>query len=172
MKKIITISIISAVVLISVITSVILLSSKSKNLTDLEESIIKDVSNKTMLYMETVEGYTKEDGDVYIAYALMYSYNENDKATLTIDEIESIVKEVFNVKLDKEKLTSGVMTPVLSDNFITYDNEKEEYTINVSEKSYTDIATTEIPVYVYESASKKKDKFIVTYKKYVVSNPY
>ena len=171
-KKIIIPIIVIVLLVIAIILSVFLIKGKNSKITELEESTIVDVSNPSMLYMDMVEGVEADGQDVYVAYALAYSYNENDKESLTIDEIESIVKDVFNIKLDKEKLKEGIITPALAENFISFDNETEEYTINVSEKSYTDIANTEVVVYVYDSAVKKKDKYIVSYKKYVVSNPY
>lgn len=171
-KKIIISSLIIVLLIIAIILSVVLIKNKNSKITELEKSTIVEVSNPSMSYMEMVEGVKADGQDVYVAYALAYSYNENDKATLTIDEIEGIVKDVFNIKLDKEKLKEGVLTPALAENFISFDNETEEYTINVSEKSYTDIANTEIVVYVYDNAVKKKGKYEVSYKKYVISNPY
>ena len=171
MRKILqTITIILLVIAIGL--ALVLVNKKDTGITDLEKSSIINFSDKAMLYIDSIEGKEADGADIYVTYALNYAYNEEDKNTLSIDEIKDIVKKYFDVKLDQAKLEEGLITPTLAENFISYDSEKKEYTLNISNMSYTDIANTEVAVYLFDSATKDKDVYKAIYKKYIISNPY
>ena len=162
--------IILGVVLLLVVLLVILFIINSNKLTDLERIKIEDNSKDVMLFMEEVE--TSKDIDRFIAYALEYSYNLNDKDILTAKEIKELIQSKFNVELKEDSINDVGVTPYLLDKHIAHDPEEKTYSIN--KKDLTQAAIAKIPVVKYEISKikKKGKKYIVTYNKYVVENPY
>lgn len=171
MKKKIIIILSSVIVLAIIICSLMLLIAKKQiKLTALEQSTLKNAGEVSMLYFDKID--SENNGiDQYIAFALEYSSNEDNKNELTINEIKDITSEFFNLSLNSEDLKENGISPLLLENNISYDYEKETYSIHKNKLSQQDIANTDIIIYVYENAKKQKDKYIVTYKKYIINNP-
>lgn len=141
-------------------------------LTDLEKIKINEISDKYMSYIDDVEDVTSKDNDRYILYALDYAYYEEGKDTLTTGELRKIINSIFNKNLKDEEIISIGITPVMNERSIIYDGEKNTYSIIKNKKSYAEIATEKIVRYEIKEIKKKKNKYIVKYNKYVVTNPY
>ena len=172
MKKKKLMIMLGVLLVVILLTTIILLIElrKSKQISNLEEIKINETSKTTMLFMEEIE--TSKDLDRYISYALEYSYNIDDKDTLTTKEIKDFIEKRFNVTLGEEELNNIGVTPYLLDKSIGHNPEEKTYRIDKS--GITQPMIAKIPVVKYEinSMKKKKNKFIVTYDKYVVANPY
>lgn len=157
-----------SVLLITLITTFIILNSNK--ITKLEEIKINEFSNKISNYIEEFENV--DDDGKYINYAIEYLYNTQDKTEYSIEEIIDVINNTFNVKYIPEDIIELGITPKMLEKGITIDSSSSMLKYN-SSKTRVDIANT--PIYKYEKVSIKKinkEKFIVTFKKYVVQNPY
>ncbi|MBQ4030636.1 MAG: hypothetical protein II625_02665 [Bacilli bacterium] len=159
-------------VLLIVLLLVILLIIKTTKLSKIEKIKIEDTSSDIMLFYEEIDNKEVNDTDGYIAYALEYSYNVNDKSELTTKEIKELIESKFNIKLEEDKINDVGITPYLLKKNISHDTSEKKYSIDKSILTQQDIS--EIPITKYEitNIKKKGKKYIVTYDKYVVKNPY
>ena len=171
-KKIIYILVAVFIAIIALFIIISKVSNKKETLTEVEELKLKEVSNDVMNYMEAIENTESTEIDRYIIYALLYSYNEKDNNTLTTKEIVNFIKEKFIVDITEDKVREIGITPDMLYKNITYDGMEDKFILNQYKQTYADIAATEIVKYNLTSIEKKKEEFILTYDKYVVTNPY
>lgn len=160
------------VVVIAAVISIFCIFNKN-TVTELEEIKIREVSDKVSLYLEEVENSNSDEVDKYIAFALEYSYGEEGKTSLKPKEVRAIVEKYFNVDYKEREYNEIGITPLLLDKHVFFNPEKEEYEISKGKLSNAEIA--EISIYKYEIdkiEKNKKNDFVVTYNKYVVTNPY
>ena len=159
-------------VLLVVVLLVILLIIKTTKLSKFERIKIEDTSKDVMLFYEEIDNKEIDGTDGYIAYALEYSYNVNDKKELTTKEIKELIESKFNIELNEDKLNDVGITPYLLKKNISHDPSEKKYSIDKSILTQQDIA--EIPVIKYDitKIDKKGKKYVVTYDKYIVKNPY
>lgn len=151
----------------------IVIVSNSKKLSSLEERELKETSNSSMSYIEEIENVKEDDISIYINYAMEYNYNENDKTSLTLNNMKKLLEGVFNKTFSTKDIEKIGITPNMLDKNITYDPGTKTFKIDKSTFSYADIAQTKIVTYQIEKMKKtSKSKFEVIYNKYVVSNPY
>lgn len=168
-KLMIMLGVLLLVILLTTIILIIVIN-KSKKISNLEEIKINETSKTTMLFMEEIE--TSKDLDRYISYALEYSYNIDNKDSLTAKEIKEFIEKRFNIELKEEEINNVGVTPYLLDKSIGHNPEEKTYKIDKTGITQSMIA--KIPVIKYEinTIKKHKKEFIVTYDKYVVENPY
>lgn len=143
----------------------------SNKLTKLEDIKIREVSDKVIPYINELINQGEEDGN-YISFGLDYLYNVEKKDTFTIDEIIEILNTYFNKQYTKEDVTKLGLTSYLMNRGVLYDAATGTYTYK-NNKTKADIA--EIPLIKYDLNKIKKvneEKFIVTYDKYEITNPY
>ena len=159
-------------VLLIVLLLVILLIIKTTKLSKIEKIKIEDTSSDIMLFYEEIDNKEVNDTDGYIAYALEYSYNVNDKSELTTKEIKELIESKFNIKLEEDKINDVGITPYLLKKNISHDPSEKKYSIDKSILTQQDIASIPITKYEITNIKKKGKKYIVTYDKYVVKNPY
>ena len=159
-------------VLLIVLLLVILLIIKTTKLSKIEKIKIEDTSSDIMLFYEEIDNKEVNYTDGYIAYALEYSYNLNDKSELTTKEIKELIESKFNIKLEEDKINDVGITPYLLKKNISHDPSEKKYSIDKSILTQQDIASIPITKYEITNIKKKGKKYIVTYDKYVVKNPY
>ena len=159
-------------VLLIVLLLVILLIIKTTKLSKIEKIKIEDTSSDIMLFYEEIDNKEVNDTDGYIAYALEYSYNVNDKSELTTKEIKELIESKFNIKLEEDKINDVGITPYLLKKNISHNPSEKKYSIDKSILTQQDIASIPITKYEITNIKKKGKKYIVTYDKYVVKNPY
>jgi len=143
----------------------------SNRLTKLEDIKVKEISNKIVPYIGEIINQGEEDGN-YISFGLDYLYNVEKKSTFTIDEILNVVNTYFDKNYTKEDASRIGLTSYLMNRGVLYDSADNTYTYKYN-KTRADIA--EIPLVKYEINKIKKvndDKFLVTYDKYEITNPY
>lgn len=161
------------ILLLIVLVLVILLSSlfiKNK-ITGLEKALLTEQTEKAMLYVDSID-INDTQTDSYILYALEYSYNENDKDTLTYKEIQTIIKNIFDKDLSEDSLNAVGITPLLLDNNVIHKMEEKSYSINKKNMTQRQIANIPINIYKQTKVKKKRSKYIVEYEKITIENPY
>ena len=155
------------------IIAIIIIVSNSSKLSSIEERELRKNSEIVMGYMEEIENVKKTELSSYVIYAMEYNYNENDKTSLTLSKMKKLLEGVFNRTFSEKEIEKLGITPDMLDKNISYDPGEKKFTIDKSSFSYADIAATKIIKYQLQSIKKKgKNKFVATYDKYVVSNPY
>lgn len=154
-----------------VFTAVYLIGTR--NISSIEEKTLREKSDDLMLYIEDITLSESNDIDKYIIYALDYSYNKNNKNNLNCDEITTFIKENFTVDTDAEKIRNMGVSPLMLAKNITYEPTTDSYKMNITKKSPQTIKDEPIIYYKLEKISKKnKKKYVVTYKKYIIRDPY
>ena len=162
------------VLLVAIITLTIINSNKktAEQLSSVEELKLKEISEKVVPYLEEIENAESNEIDRYINYSLEKVYNEENKTSLTISEMKTIINDIFTIDIKEEQLEEIGITPTMLDKNITYDFSTQTYTMNVIKLSLQDIAAKEIIKYEIDTMEKSGTNYIVTYKKYLVKNPY
>ncbi len=155
-------------------------------LSDLERIMLDERSTKTVNYLEEIDMLGEIDKDHpsnpivneypldrYVAYALEYNYNENDKTELTTKEMETLLESIFDIDFDEEQINSVGISPLLLDKNIGHDPVSKVYSIN---KNYDKRQIANIPIskYIKKNAYTNKDKtvYTVVYDKYTAKSPY
>ncbi len=155
-----------------VVLLIILFVVKNNKLTNLEKIKIEDTSKDIMMFYEEIDNNEIEGKDGYIAYALEYAYNINNKEELTSREIKEIIEKRFNIELSPEEIKGVGVTPYLLNKNISHYPEEDKYAINKDIITQQDIANIPIIKYEIEKIEKKGKKYYVTFTKYTVNNPY
>ena len=151
----------------------VIVISNSHKLSSIENRELKKNSEIVMGYMEEIENVKKVDLSSYIVYAMEYNYSENDKTTLSLNDMVKLLENVFNKKFSKKSFEKLGVTPRMIDKNISFDSSTDKYRIEKGNYSYADIANTKIVKYQLQEIKKNgKNKFTGIYEKYVVSNPY
>ncbi len=144
---------------------------------DLERLTLDERSENVVAYLEEIdrkdESAKEASLDRYIAYALEYSYNENDKASLTATEIKDFLETVFDKEFKADEINEVGISPLLLDKNVHHDPVSQIYTLN----PHTDkriIADIPVTKYIATNIYTNKDKSIYTivYDKYTAKSPY
>ena len=117
-------------ILAAAITAILIIKNQPTEfpVSGLEQIALEERTAKTINYLEEIdrkdEDANNQSLDRYIAYALEYSYNENDKASLTTAEIKDFLESVFDRQFSPDELNNVGISPLLLDKnvyTITYD---------------------------------------------------
>lgn len=159
---------------------------KQRQITELEQAAVDSFSSDIMNYMEEIDITAKDEEeklkqdvslsdislDRYIAFALQYSVDKNDKYELTTKEIKNLVKKIFDVELDTDKINKVGVSPLLLDKHIDHEPVGQIYSLRKEIKSKQKIANTPIAKYIQRNTELSGDDYVVTFDKYVAKNPY
>lgn len=159
-------------IVIVILSILLMLIFSNKKLTKLEQIKMEEIKNEYLMFFEDIEGIETESIDKYISYALDYSYNFNEKNTLSTKEIKDIVEKIFDIKLDEEQINQVGISPLLLDKNISHNPELKEYTLNYGNVTQPMIAEIPIVVYKTEKITKRGKKYKAVYTKYIINNPY
>lgn len=129
----------------------------NKSISPLEKIKLEEVSNDITNYFFEIDNIDNTEIDKYINYAFSYNLNENDKKSISIDEMYNIINSKFKVNLKKEDIESIGITPSMALKGIMFNNDTSEFYINDSKKSYAEIASTKI----YKYNIKKIKKLVI-----------
>ena len=170
-KKTLIIILISLVVIIAGTILTISIISSTHKLTKLEEIKINEVNDKISNYLEEYLLYPEDEGR-YIIFALEYLYNTTDKTEFSNEEVIDVINNTFSVEYNTETLTNIGITSKMLDKAIEYNSASSTYKYE-NKRTQSDIAETSIIKYELTNIKKvKKDKYILTYNKYVIENPH
>ena len=177
-----------ALVAIIIVAGVIIFSPKQTEfpLSELERISLEERSAKAANYLEELDRNEEIDKDAahnpiandypldrYIAFALEYNYNENDKTELTVKEIKKFLETVFDGEFDEKDINSVGISPLLLDKNVSDDPVGEVYSIR-KDFDKRQIADISISKYIIKKSFTNKDKSIYTiiYDKYTAKSPY
>lgn len=170
-KTLIIITIIFAIFICFI--SFIIIKFKSDNsVSKIEEIKLKEVSHITMSYISEIEENKSSELDKYVIFALEYSLHENNKKEVNLEEVISIVGNRFNINISSEELSLLGITPLMVEKGISYEPIEEIFTIKDKKKTQSEISSIPITKYLLINSEKDGEEYILTYQKYVVSNPY
>lgn len=144
----------------------------TRKMSSVEKITLTNTSNDIMPYLNDIDSINSSL-DEFIIYSLNYSYNELGTPTLSTKEIVKILNERFNIKVTEKQIEEVGVSPLLMENNITYSPNTSSYSYVNSTKTNQEIAETKIYYYVNKKIKKKNShKYVITYDKYVISNPY
>ncbi len=129
-------------ILFSAIATIFIPKQNEFPVSELERIALKEYSAKYANYLEEIDrtGDADKDNqnnpiinnfplDRYIAYALEYSYNENDKSELTVKEIKKFLESVFDAEFKEEEINNVGISPLLLDKNVNHDPVSKVYSI-------------------------------------------
>ena len=178
--------ILAALLVAAIAFIIVLIFPKERKINALERIGINDFSDKVIISMEeidrTVDSSTnvtalpKELKDIskdrFIAYALEYAYEKDNKTTLTANEIKDIIENIFDIEISTDEINSVGISPTLLDKNVGHDPVNEAYTISKENRTKREIALIPIAKYIQTSVKAEDDNYVVKYDKYIVKNPY
>lgn len=145
----------------------------TKHISAIEEKELKEKSRNLISYIEDIALSDSDKIDKYIIYALDYSYNVHSKNEMTCEEIYEFLKDNFTLKTSAEEIKNSGVSPLMLEKNITYDSIKNSYTMNIISKDAETISKTPVVYYKLEKIRKiNKKKYVMTYTKYTIENPY
>ena len=173
------------IVLVLAIASIIIVKSIPTEypLSELESLALNEKSSKAINYLEEIDNGDEIDQsdnnilsyslDRYIAFALEYNYNENDKTEISVKEIEKLLESIFDADFKTEEINGVGISPLLLDKNVTHDPVGQVYSI----KPQTDkriIADIPVTKYIENKSYANRDKttYTVIYDKYTAKSPY
>ncbi len=172
--KIILFSVIGAIVA-ALATLVVLLVQKDAKLSDFEMQSFVQTSSKVTNYLQAIdndiESAEPEQLDKYIAFAVLYAYNENDASAVSAEDIQSIVDSHFVYASDRDLIEKTSITPTLDHFTITKPYGTNEFTIT-TQRNPEEVSRTPIVRYLLKDVSKSDNLYTAHYAKYVASDPY
>ncbi len=166
-------------ILAAAITAILIIKNQPTEfpVSGLEQIALEERTAKTINYLEEIdrkdEDANNQSLDRYIAYALEYSYNENDKASLTTAEIKDFLESVFDRQFSPDELNNVGISPLLLDKNVSHDPVGQVYTLNphTDKRIIADIPVTKyIATKIY--TNKDKSVYTITYDKYTAKSPY
>ena len=177
-----------ALVAIIIVAGAIIFSSKQTEfpLSELERISLEERSAKTANYLEEIDNSEESSKDAahnpivnnfpldrYIAFALEYNYNENDKTELTVKEIKKFLESVFDGEFNEKDINSVGISPLLLDKNVSHDPVGKTYSIK-KDLNKRQIADIPISKYIIKNSFTNKDKSVYTivYDKYTAKSPY
>lgn len=177
--KIPKLAIACVLVLAAAIIAIIVIKNQPTEfpVSDLERITLEERTATTVNYLEEIdrkdESANEQSLDRYIAYALEYSYNENDKASLTATEIKDFLETVFDKEFKADEINEVGISPLLLDKNVHHDPVSQIYTLNphTDKRIIADIPVTKyIATKIY--TNKEKTVYTITYDKYTAKSPY
>ncbi|MBQ8192538.1 MAG: hypothetical protein IJZ46_00480 [Bacilli bacterium] len=145
----------------------------TKNISEIEEKTVRNKSEELITYIEDITLSDSKEVDKYIIYALSNSYNKESKSSLTCKEIYEFIKENFTIEITEEKIKNMGISPSMLEKNISYNPTTDSYEILSTKLDGQTIAETPITYYKLEKISKKnKKKYVLTYSKYTIEDPY
>ena len=180
--KIPRLAIVVAALLIAAIAGIIVVKSQPTEfpLSSLESLALAERTETAINYLEeidkdseTFDNLTDYPLDRFIAFALEYNYNENDKTEITVKQIKKLIESIFDITLKTEDINNVGISPLLLDKNVTHDPVGKVYSI----QPHTDkriIADIPITKYIENKTFTDKDKttYTVVYDKYTAKSPY
>ena len=155
------------IVILSIVTFIMNLNK----ITKLERVKIEEKSDEISDYFSEITE-NKEDKGVYINFAVEYLYNTKDKETYTIEEIKEVINSNFNLEYTDKTIAEIGISQAMQGKGIVFDNSNGTFKYS-NTRTITDIANDKIYYFKIDKIKKiNKNKFKVTYKKYVVDEPY
>ena len=175
-------AIVVAVLLIAAIAGIIIVKSQPTGfpLSSLESLALTERTETAINYLEeidkdseTFDNLADYPLDRFIAFALEYNYNENDKTEISAKQIKKLIESIFDITLKTDDINNVGISPLLLDKNVTHDPVGKVYTINppTDKRIIADIPVTK---YIENKTFANKDKttYTVAYNKFTAKSPY
>ena len=154
-----------------VVLSIIMFILNLNKITKLEKVKIEEKSDEISDYFSEITE-NKDDKGIYINFAVEYLYNTKDKETYTIEEIKDVINDNFDLEYTDKTIAEIGISQAMQGKGIVFDNSTGNFKYS-NTRTITDIANDKIYYFKIDKIKKiNKNKFKVTYKKYVVEEPY
>ena len=157
------------IVVVILLLGVIVINKKS--ITPVERIKLEEESDSVSENINVIE--EKQDLDSCVIYTINYYASEKGINKISIKDINKYIKNHFNIKTSEKEISKLGITSNMLEERITFNPTENTYEKSTDKKTYADIAGEKIEKYREEKIKKKSNnKFVVTYKKYVVKDPY
>lgn len=175
-----------AIIFIAVIATIVIIKSHPTEfpISSLERLTIEERTEKIINYLEEIDSNAKSTEtnnpdinsiplDQYIAYALEYSYNENDQPELSAKKIKKFLESTFDISFKTADINGVGISPLLLDKNVNHDPVSQIYTLNPSTDKRI-IADIPVTKYFLKEIHTNEDQTIytATYDKYTAKSPY
>jgi len=168
-------TILAAIALAALVLFALSKIQQSAKLSNFEKTSFEKETKPILDYLDAIDSDSTSDEpgqlDKYVAFALLYSANEQDKNQLTFDEIRDIIRQYFDIDTNARPIETLGITPVLADYHISGGRDTGSFAIDISSDQKT-IAQTPIVKYILTDVKKSGDNFIANYDKYIAEDPY
>ena len=145
----------------------------SSNISKIEEEKINKETREYANYIEDIVDIKSKDLDKYIIYTLDYYYNVNNVDSLSSAEISEFMNNKLHKKVKEEDITNFGVNPEMQQRNITFDNSTNKYVLNDPKYDRKTISEKETIYYKQKRLrKKKKKKYVITYEKYKIDDPY
>ena len=142
-----------------------------KKITKLERVKIEEKSDEVSDYFNEITE-NKDDNGRYINFAIEYLYNTKDKEVYSVDEVKDVINSTFDLEYTDETIGEIGISQAMQGKGIVFDNSTGTFKYS-NTRTITDIANDKIFYFKIDKIKKiNKSKFKVTYKKFVVEEPY
>lgn len=141
------------------------------SLSSLEAAKLLEVSNDISPNLEEVEDCDR-DNECYVMYAIEYLYAKDGQTDFKLDDIKSVLSARFAKEFKDEDLITLGGSMFATDRGITTGAGDVLYHLDRSKVTQAYIASKPIVKYVEKESKKHFNKYIVTYDKLVVKDPY
>lgn len=161
------------IIILLIITSCLFIIFRfNKKATDLETIKLKEVSLKSSLYFEELEGDSDKEIK-YMTYILYSNLNQDNIVEMSNEDMKKELEANFDISLDEEELDNASLTFNSNEKMVHYDSMEKKYILDLNYLTNQDIA--KIPIIKYELKKIIKinnKKFKIQYTRYQIDNPY
>ena len=168
--------VIAVILVVGTIIGINMSHSTSKttkeDVSSVEKIKLTEISNSIIDCFEDIEDTESKELDKYIIYALDRNYLNNESDSLTTEDMAKFLNDIFSINIAAEDLENTGISPAMLDKNIVYDFNAKTFTMFKSKLRMSEIAETKIYKYELNEMYKEDGKYIVTFNKYIVSNPY
>lgn len=164
------ITIICFVVFIIILGFVIYINN-SRKVTKLEKVMIQEYSDKYSDYYDEILD-NSDNKCRHINFVLEYLLNTEEIKSVSTKEVKKYINEILGIDYDYNDLVNLAAIDNRIKAGFTYSIEDKMFRYN-SKVTRTDIIKKSLVKYEIKSIKRKgNNKFVVTYKKYEIKNPY
>jgi len=145
----------------------------SSNISKIEEEKINKETRDYANYIEDIVDIKSKDIDRYIIYTLDFYYNVYNVNSLSSAEIKDFINEKLHVKVKEEDILNFGVNPTMQKRNISFDSSSNKYVLNDPKYDRKTISEKETIYYRQKKLRKiNKKKYVITYEKYIIDDPY
>ena len=165
--------VILGILLLIFIVATIVFLIVSSNISKIEEEKINKETREYANYIEDIVDIKSKDLDKYIIYTLDYYYNVNNINSLSSAEISDFINNKLHKKVKEEDVLSFGVNPTMQQRNISFDSSSNKYVLNDPKYDRKTISEKSTIYYRQKKLRKiNKKKYVITYEKYIIDDPY
>ena len=145
----------------------------SSNISKIEEEKINKETRNYANYIEDIVDIKSKDIDKYIIYTLDYYYNVNNVNSLSSAEISDFISNKLHKSVKEEDVLNYGVNPTMQKRNISFDSSTNRYVLNDPKYDRKTISEKDTIYYKQKRLRKiNKKKYVITYEKYIIDDPY